>query len=366
MRPSMGAAIVTAFFLATWASPAGYAQTAARPSGSTTRSRPSRESRSVTTRSRERPTGCTVVLVDGDATGGVSQRGGAPGTRETDILNPLNRVDTVNAVVLAGGSAFGLEAATGSCDGWRNAVSAVARRLRPGADRPAAILSISASAIRGIRPTADCGYRAAQAASGPPVSEGSVGAGAGATVGNCSGHAAGRMRRLLRRKRASAAPRSRCPTVWSSARSSLSTPSAMSSIPTTGRVVAGARQSLTGPSPTSARSSGTLRPLTHHAGREHDHRRRRDQRQAHESRSESRGADGRRWLCTGDLSVAHRRRRRYSLRARHRTLDGQRRRQRHRRAGRRRHSPSPSSARRPKRPASRESRQRARSRTARK
>src|SRR6478736_2818058 len=59
----------------------------------------------------ERPTGCTVILVDGDAVGGVSQRGGAPGTRETDLLNPLNMVDKVNAVVLTGGSAFGLEAA---------------------------------------------------------------------------------------------------------------------------------------------------------------------------------------------------------------------------------------------------------------
>src|SRR5262249_29858888 len=62
----------------------------------------------------ERPTGCTVILVDGDgATGGVSQRGGAPGTRETDLLNPLNLVDKVNAVVLAGGSAYGLDAAQG-------------------------------------------------------------------------------------------------------------------------------------------------------------------------------------------------------------------------------------------------------------
>src|SRR5580765_946133 len=50
----------------------------------------------------ERPTGCTVILVDGDAVGGVSQRGGAPGTRETDLLNPLNMVDKVNAVVLTG------------------------------------------------------------------------------------------------------------------------------------------------------------------------------------------------------------------------------------------------------------------------
>src|SRR4026207_1747602 len=62
----------------------------------------------------ERPTGCTVILVDGDAVGGVSQRGGAPGTRETDLPDPLNMVDKVNAVVLAGGSAFGLESATGT------------------------------------------------------------------------------------------------------------------------------------------------------------------------------------------------------------------------------------------------------------
>src|SRR4029078_12924222 len=80
----------------------------------------------------ERPTGCTVVVVDGDAVGGVSQRGGAPGTRETDLLNPLNMVDKVNAIVLAGGSAFGLEAATGTVRwleehniGWPAGVSKV-------------------------------------------------------------------------------------------------------------------------------------------------------------------------------------------------------------------------------------------------
>src|ERR671921_678743 len=62
-----------------------------------------------------RPTGCTVILVDGEGVpGGVSQRGGAPGTRETDLLNPANMVDKVNAVVLSGGSAYGLEAATGT------------------------------------------------------------------------------------------------------------------------------------------------------------------------------------------------------------------------------------------------------------
>jgi L-aminopeptidase/D-esterase-like protein len=62
----------------------------------------------------ERPTGCTVILVDGQgAVGGVSQRGGAPGTRETDLLDPANMVDRVNAITLAGGSAFGLDAASG-------------------------------------------------------------------------------------------------------------------------------------------------------------------------------------------------------------------------------------------------------------
>ena len=63
----------------------------------------------------ERPTGCTVILVDGDGVpGGVSQRGGAPGTRETDLLDPVNMVDKVNAVVLSGGSAYGLDAAMGT------------------------------------------------------------------------------------------------------------------------------------------------------------------------------------------------------------------------------------------------------------
>ena len=60
-----------------------------------------------------RPTGCTVIITEEGATGGVDVRGSAPGTRETDLLNPTNLVDKVHAIVLAGGSAFGLEAATG-------------------------------------------------------------------------------------------------------------------------------------------------------------------------------------------------------------------------------------------------------------
>jgi L-aminopeptidase/D-esterase-like protein len=133
----------------------------------------------------ERPTGCTVILVEGDgAVGGVSQRGGAPGTRETDLLDPLNMVDKVNAVVLSGGSAYGLEAAHGTVRyleernvGWKVGVGVVPIV-------PAAILfDLSFGGKPSVRPTADCGYRAAAAATTGPVAEGNVGAGAGATVG---------------------------------------------------------------------------------------------------------------------------------------------------------------------------------------
>src|SRR5688572_31081444 len=59
----------------------------------------------------ERPTGCTVILVEGGAVGGVDVRGSAPGTIETDLLNPVNLVQQVHAVFLSGGSAFGLDVA---------------------------------------------------------------------------------------------------------------------------------------------------------------------------------------------------------------------------------------------------------------
>src|SRR6188768_3222490 len=112
----------------------------------------------------ERPTGCTVVLVDGEgAVGGVSQRGGAPGTRETDLLNPLNMVDRVNAIVLSGGSAYGLDAAQGTVRfleergiGWRVGASGVVPIV------PSAILfDLGFGGDARIRPTAECGYKAA-------------------------------------------------------------------------------------------------------------------------------------------------------------------------------------------------------------
>jgi L-aminopeptidase/D-esterase-like protein len=138
----------------------------------------------------ERPTGCTVVLVDGPgAPGGVAQRGAAPGTRETDLLDPLNMVDKVNAIVLAGGSAYGLDAAQGVVRyleerkiGWDVGTAGVVPIV------PAAILiDLWFGGDPKIRPTADCGYRAAQAATNGPVAEGNVGAGAGATLGKVAG-----------------------------------------------------------------------------------------------------------------------------------------------------------------------------------
>jgi L-aminopeptidase/D-esterase-like protein len=149
----------------------------------------------------ERPTGCTVILVDGDgAVGGVSQRGGAPGTRETDLLDPLNLVDKVNAVVLAGGSAFGLDAAQGVVKyldehhvGYRTAAGVVPIV-------PAAILfDLGFGGSASIRPTAECGYEAAAAATDGPVAEGNVGAGAGATVGKIGG--------IVEQRGAASAPR---------------------------------------------------------------------------------------------------------------------------------------------------------------
>jgi L-aminopeptidase/D-esterase-like protein len=146
----------------------------------------------------ERPTGCTVILVDGEgAPGGVSQRGGAPGTRETDLLHPLNMVDKVNAVVLSGGSAYGLDAAQGVVRyleerniGWKTSSGVVPIV-------PAAILfDLGFGGNAKIRPTSDCGYKAAAAATDGPVTEGNVGAGAGATVGKMGGVAEQGSRRM--------------------------------------------------------------------------------------------------------------------------------------------------------------------------
>ena len=130
----------------------------------------------------EAATGCTVVLCEGGAVGGVDVRGASPGTRETDLLGSTKRVSAVHAVVLSGGSAFGLDAASG-------VVRFLEERgigLRIGGAVvpivPAAILFDLGLVTGDIRPGADDGYAACLAAASGAVSEGSVGAGTGATV----------------------------------------------------------------------------------------------------------------------------------------------------------------------------------------
>jgi L-aminopeptidase/D-esterase-like protein len=136
---------------------------------------------------RERPTGCTVVLARDGAVAGVDVRGAAPGTRETDLLNPLNTVQQVHAIVLAGGSAFGLDAASGVV-GWLEEQGigfAVGPARVPIV--PAAILFDLGIGDSAIRPDAACGGEGAPTASGAAVPQGTGGAGAGATVGKLHG-----------------------------------------------------------------------------------------------------------------------------------------------------------------------------------
>jgi L-aminopeptidase/D-esterase-like protein len=134
-----------------------------------------------------RPTGCTVVIAREGAVAGVDVRGAAPGTRETDLLAPTNLVERVHAIVLAGGSAWGLEAATGVVrwleeQGIGMAVGPATLPLVP-----AAVLFDLLVGDSAVRPDAQAGYSACQAASRQAPAEGNVGAGAGAAVGKIFG-----------------------------------------------------------------------------------------------------------------------------------------------------------------------------------
>jgi L-aminopeptidase/D-esterase-like protein len=134
-----------------------------------------------------RPTGCTVVRCEAGATCGVDVRGAAPGTRETDLLAPGNLVDSVHAVLLAGGSAFGLDAAGGVMR-W---LDEHGHGFAVGPARvpivPAAVLFDLWLGDARIRPDAQAGFAACEAASDQTPAQGSVGAGAGATVGKIFG-----------------------------------------------------------------------------------------------------------------------------------------------------------------------------------
>jgi L-aminopeptidase/D-esterase-like protein len=132
-------------------------------------------------------TGCTVILCRQGAVAGVDVRGSAPGTRETDLLNPVNLIEKIHAVVLTGGSAYGLDAAGG--------VMRYLEEQNIGYPMGAAVVPIVPAAVlydlglgrADIRPDAAMGYRAAASASSDAPVEGNVGAGAGASIGKMLG-----------------------------------------------------------------------------------------------------------------------------------------------------------------------------------
>lgn len=133
-------------------------------------------------------TGCTVVICPPGTVGGVDVRGGAPGTRETDLLNPQNHVEEVSAVVLSGGSAFGLASAQGVVQyleeremGYRSGTGFIVPIV------PAAILFDLRLGDPSVRPSAQMGYAACDAATTDAVEQGSVGAGTGAVCGAMRG-----------------------------------------------------------------------------------------------------------------------------------------------------------------------------------
>jgi L-aminopeptidase/D-esterase-like protein len=141
-----------------------------------------------------RPTGCTVVRIAAaegkrpSAVAAVDVRGGAPGSRETELLAPHNLVEEAHALVLAGGSAFGLDAASGAMRWLEEQGIGFDVGVAKVPIVPAAILfDLPVGGKPEIRPDAGCGYRAAAAAHGGPVEQGNVGAGAGATVGKLRG-----------------------------------------------------------------------------------------------------------------------------------------------------------------------------------
>jgi L-aminopeptidase/D-esterase-like protein len=137
----------------------------------------------------EAATGCTVLLCETPAVGGVDVRGGAPATRETDVLRPMHLVEEVHAIVLTGGSAFGLDAASGVMryldergEGFDTGVARVPIVAA------AAIFDLGLGSAT-VRPDAQAGYRACEGATRAGTPQGNVGAGTGATVGKMAGPA---------------------------------------------------------------------------------------------------------------------------------------------------------------------------------
>ena len=261
----------------------------------------------------ERPTGCTAILAQDGTTGGVDVRGGAPGTRETDLLNPREHGQIVNAIVLSGGSAYGLDAAQGVMR-WleeHNIGYQVGAGVVPIV--PAAILfDLGFGGDPKIRPTADCGYKAAAAASDGPVAEGNVGAGAGATVGKMGAEPVDEGRARLGRDHAAERTRRR------GARRGQRGRRRHRSGDRQGRRRRADRRRQGSPTRASCCAPGRCCGARSRARREHHDRRRRHQREADEGPGAEDRADGARRLRARDLAGSHAGRRRHDLLARHR------------------------------------------------
>ena len=135
----------------------------------------------------EAVTGCTVILTTDGAVGGVAVRGGSPGTRETDLLDPIRRVDQVHAVLLSGGSAFGLAAATGVQRWLEERGIGFEAPHGPVPIVPAAILYDLGVGSSDVRPDEAAGYAACDASNADGLEVGSIGAGTGATVAKAFG-----------------------------------------------------------------------------------------------------------------------------------------------------------------------------------
>jgi L-aminopeptidase/D-esterase-like protein len=132
-------------------------------------------------------TGCTVIIIEAGAVCGVDVRGSAPGTRETDLLRPMNAVQKANALLLSGGSAFGLAAADGVMRWLEERGEGVDTGVAKVPIVPAAVLYDLAVGSATVRPTAENGYTACEAAAAEPLKQGRCGAGTGAMVGQAAG-----------------------------------------------------------------------------------------------------------------------------------------------------------------------------------
>ncbi|WP_312474490.1 P1 family peptidase [Neobacillus sp.] len=132
-------------------------------------------------------TGCTAILFENGAVAGVDVRGSAPGTRETDLLNPINLVEKVHAICLSGGSAFGLDAASGIMKFLEEQEIGLDVGVAKVPIVPAAVLFDLPIGDPKVRPDIQMGYEAANAATAEKFSTGNYGAGCGATAGKLAG-----------------------------------------------------------------------------------------------------------------------------------------------------------------------------------